>query len=129
MLTISVETRELLLAVSPARIDRLLGEVRLVARGGHRRRAGFSSAVRRSVPIRTFGDWNDPPPGFVEVDFVAHAGTSAAGSFVQTMVLTDIATGWTECVPVVVRDGGLVIEALAAAMALFPFPLRRRLRQ
>jgi hypothetical protein len=85
-LILTAELRALLLAVSPASIDRLLSEVRLVARGGRRRRAGFSSAVRRSVPVRTFGDWNDPPPGFVEVDFVAHASTSAAGSFVQTMV-------------------------------------------
>ena len=123
-LTLIAELRALLLAVSPASMDRLLSEVRLVARGGRRRRAGFSSAVRRPVPVRTFGDWNDPPPGFVEVDFVAHGGTSAAGSFVQTMVLTDIATGWTECVPVVVRTGELVIEALAAATELFPFPLR-----
>jgi Integrase core domain len=76
------------------------------------------------VPVRTFGDWNDPPPGFVEVDFVAHSGPSSSGSFVQTLVLTDIATGWTECVPVVVRNGELVIEALVAAIALFPFPLR-----
>jgi hypothetical protein len=75
---IGAEIRALLLAVSPASIDRLLSEVRMVVRGGRRRRAGLSSAVRRSVPIRTFGDWNDPPPGFVEVDFVAHAGTSAA---------------------------------------------------
>ena len=123
-LILTGELRALLLVVSPASIDRLLSEVRLVARSGRRRRAGFSSAVRRSVPVRTFGDWNDPPPGYVEVDFVAHAGTSAAGSFVQTMVLTDIATGWTECVPVVVRNGELVIEALAAASELFPFPLR-----
>ena len=123
-LVISEAIRALLLAVSPATIDRLLSEVRLVARGGRRRRAGFSSAVRRTVPVRTFGDWNDPPPGFVEVDFVAHSGTSAAGSFVQTMVLTDVATGWTECLPLVARNGALVIEALAAAMRLFPFPLR-----
>jgi hypothetical protein len=122
-LAISDETRDLLLRISPATMDRLLTDVRLAARGGRRRRAGFSSAVRRAVPVRTFGDWNDPPPGYVEVDFVAHSGTSAAGSFVQTMVLTDIATGWTECVPVVVRSGELVIEALIAAAALFPFPL------
>jgi hypothetical protein len=74
--------------------------------------------------VRTFGDWNDPPPGFVEVDFVAHSGPSASGSFVQTMVMTDIATGWTECLPVLVRSGALVIEALAAARSLFPFALR-----
>jgi hypothetical protein len=123
-LAIDEAIRSHLLAISPATIDRLLSEVRLVARGGRRRRAGFSSAVRRTVPVRTFGDWNDPPPGFVEVDFVAHSGTSAAGSFVQTMVLTDVATGWTECLPLVARNGALVIEALAAAMMLFPFPLR-----
>lgn len=112
-----------LLTVSAATIDRLLTEVRIVARGGQRRRAGMSSAVRRSVPVRTFGDWNDPPPGFVEVDFVAHSGTSSAGNFVQTMVLTDIATGWTECVPVRTRDGGNVIVAIKQARSLFPFPL------
>lgn len=116
--------RGALLSVSPATIDRLLSEVRIAAAQGRRRRAGFSSAVRRSVPVRTFADWGDPPPGFVEVDFVAHSGTSAAGAFVQTMVLTDIATGWTECVPVVMRAGALALEALQIALDLFPFPLK-----
>ncbi len=116
--------RAKLLAISPATIDRLLSETRIAAAQGRRRRAGFSSAVRRSVPVRTFADWGDPPPGFVEVDFVAHSGVSAAGAFVQTMVLTDIATGWTECVPVLMRAGALALEALQAARELFPFPLR-----
>lgn len=123
-LEIEATTREALLKVSPATMDRLLSETRIAASGGRRRRAGFSSAVRRSVPVRTFGDWNDPPPGFVEADFVAHSGTSAAGSFAQTLVLTDIATGWTECVPVVMRNGDLLVEALKAAQTLFPWPLR-----
>jgi hypothetical protein len=116
--------RAALLAVSPATIDRLLSEIRIAAAQGRRRRAGFSSAVRRSVPVRTFADWGDPPPGFVEVDFVAHSGTSAAGAFVQTMVLTDIATGWTECVPVVMRAGALALQALQIAQELLPFPLK-----
>jgi hypothetical protein len=55
------DARTRLLAVSAATMDRLLSDVRLMARGGQRRRAGSSSAVRRSVPVRTFGDWNDPP--------------------------------------------------------------------
>ena len=118
------EARARLLAVSPATMDRLLAEVRVIARGGQRRRTGFGSAVRRTVPVRTFGDWNDPPPGYVEVDLVAHGGTSVAGSFVQTVVLTDVATGWTECVPIVMREGALVIEALTRARTLFPFPIK-----
>ena len=116
--------RAQLLAISAATIDRLLADARAGAQAGRRRRAGQGSAVRRSVPIRTFGDWNDPPPGFVEVDFVAHSGPTAAGLFIQTLVLTDIASGWTECVPVVFRDGALVIEAITKARTLFPFPLR-----
>ncbi|APG93350.1 transposase (plasmid) [Sinorhizobium americanum] len=122
-LDLSSELRDKLLTVSATTMDRLLSEVRVVARGGQRRRAGMSSAVRRSVPVRTFGDWNDPLPGFVEVDFVAHSGSSSSGSFAQTMVLTDIATGWTECVPVRTRESGLVIAALKQACSLFPFPL------
>ncbi|WP_230534610.1 hypothetical protein [Microvirga roseola] len=62
-------------------------------------------------------------PGYVGVDFVAHSGTSSSGSFVQTMVLTNIATSWTECVPVRTRDGGLVVAAIQQARSLFPFPL------
>jgi hypothetical protein len=110
--------------VSPATIDRLLAPIRLAAAKGRRRAAGQSSAIRRAVPIRTFGDWNDPEPGYVEVDFVAHCGPQLSGSFIQTLVLTDIATGWTECMPVLTRDGTLVIDAIAKAGELFPFPLR-----
>jgi hypothetical protein len=115
--------RERLLSISAATIDRVLSEVRIAAAGGRRRRAGLSSAIRRSVPVRTFSGWNDPSPGYVEIDLVAHGGTSVSGSFIQTMVLTDIATGWTECVPILLRESGLVIEAIAKARTLFPFPL------
>jgi hypothetical protein len=70
--------RDRVLAVSAASIDRLLGDVKVAASGGKRRRARFSSAIRREVPIRTFNDWKNPPPGFCEVDMVAHGGTSVA---------------------------------------------------
>jgi len=113
-----------LMAVSPATIDRLLAPIRMAAAKGRRRAAGQSSAIRRAVPIRTFGDWDDPPPGYVEVDFVAHCGPRLSGSFIQTLVLTDIATGWTECLPVLTRDGTLVIDAIGRARELFPFPMR-----
>ena len=116
-------TRAKLLTVSAASIDRLLAGVRLAAGGGRRRPAGFGSAVRRSVPIRTFNDWGNPSPGWVEVDFVVHSGTTVSGAFAQTMVLTDVATGWTECIPIVVREAEMVVHALGRARELFPFPL------
>src|ERR1700716_3369580 len=116
--------RALVLAVSAATIDRLLVETKIAAAGGKRRRVGFYSAVRREVPIRTFNDWHDPPPGFCEVDMVAHGGTSVAGSFIQTLTMVDVATGWTECLPLVTRDGSLVVDAINRAQSLFPWLLR-----
>jgi hypothetical protein len=116
--------RDGVLAISAATIDRLLIDVKVAASGGRRRRAGFYSAIRREVPIRTFNDWNSPPPGFCEVDMVAHGGTSVAGSFIQTLTMVDIATGWTECLPLVTRDGSLVVEAMKHAQSLFPWLLR-----
>jgi hypothetical protein len=112
------------LAVSAATIDRMLRDVKVAASGGKRRRAGFYSAIRREVPIRTFNDWNSPPPGFCEVDMVAHGGTSVAGSFIQTLTMVDVATGWTECLPLVTREGSLVVEAIKRAQNLFPWLLR-----
>src|SRR4051794_40959011 len=105
------------------RRPRALRPVRAQAGGGTRRRTAPSSAVRRSVPVRTFADWHDPPPGFVEADLVAHSGPSASGSFVQTLVLTDIATGWTECGPLLVREQGLLSEVLTEVRKLLPFDL------
>jgi hypothetical protein len=116
--------RDRVLAVSAATVDRLLSDVKVTASGGKRRRAGFYSAIRREVPIRTFNDWKGPPPGFCEVDMVAHGGKSVAGSFIQTLTMVDIATGWTECLPLVTRDGSLVVEAINRAQSLFPWLLR-----
>jgi hypothetical protein len=123
-LTPTREERAQLLAVSAATIDRMLMDVKVVAAGGRRRRVGFYSAIRREVPIRTFNDWGDPPPGFCEIDMVAHGGTSVAGSFIQTLTMTDIATGWTECMPLIARDGSVVVEAMTRAQSLFPWLIR-----
>jgi hypothetical protein len=116
--------RDRVLAVSAATIDRMLVDVKIAASGGKRRRAGFYTAIRREVPIRTFNDWNSPPPGFCEVDMVAHGGTSVAGSFIQTLTMVDVATGWTECLPLLTRDGSLVVEAMRHVQSLFPWLLR-----
>jgi hypothetical protein len=110
--------------VSAATIDRLISQVKIIAAGGRRRRAGFSAAVRRQVPVRTFGDSDNPLPGYCEVDLVAPAGTSASGAFIQTLTMVDVATGWTECFPLVVREATLVVDAIERAESLFPWRIR-----
>jgi hypothetical protein len=122
-LQLAPEVRIGVLAMSAATIDRLLREVKAGAGGRPRRRAPPSAAIRRSVPVRTFSDWGDPAPGYFEADLVAHSGPTARGSFVQTLVLTDIATGWTECAPLLVREQVLLTEVLSEVRKVLPFPL------
>ena len=121
-LSLDEEVRRRLLRVSAATIDRLLQPVREQA-GQRKRRPGPSTAVQRKVPVRTFGDWKDPVPGYFEADLVAHCGGSMSGSFVHSFVLTDIVTGWTEGLPLLVREQGLVVETLDAFRTRLPMAL------
>jgi len=115
--------RTKLMSASAATIDRLLATPRAATLGRRRAARGALPTTRRSVPVRTFGDWKEPPPGFLEIDLVAHGGGSVEGSFVHTLTLTDIASGWTECVALLVRDSALVVEALARLRTTMPFAL------
>ena len=111
------------LAMSAATIDRALAPCREAGAGRRQRRSAGVPSVRREIPVRTFTDWHDPAPGFVEADLVAHSGPSTRGSFVQTLVLTDIASGWTECAPLLVREQHLLEEVLKKLTAALPFAL------
>jgi hypothetical protein len=73
--------------------------------------------------MRTFADWNEPLPGSIEMDLVAHCGPVNRGSYVNSLVLTDVASGWTEAAPIVVRDGALVVETLDRIRLGLPFAL------
>ncbi len=78
---------------------------------------------KAQIPVRTFSSWEEDRPGFVEMDLVAHRGDHLDGGFLYTLTLTDLATGWTECVPLLEKSAVAVLVALAQARMLFPFPL------
>jgi hypothetical protein len=122
-LTLAATVRARVLSASAATLDRMLRPTRAAVSGRRARRRAIP-AVRRNVPVRTFADWEDPVPGDMEADLVSHGGESTAGSFVHTLTLTDVASGWTECVALVVRDGALVAAALEQLRTSMPFPLR-----
>ena len=114
--------RSKMLGMSAATIDRLLRDTKSVTRADRPRRNMLG--LRRIVPVRTFADWKDPLPGSMEMDLVGHCGDVIRGSYVHSLMLTDIASGWTECTPLVARDGTLVVEALERVRTALPFPLR-----
>ena len=74
--------------------------------------------------MRTFADWNEAQPGFLEVDLVGHGGGSGYGEFCQTLNVTDVATGWSEQRAVATKAQRSVFEALERLRHSLPFPLR-----
>ena len=96
-LTVSGEVKQQLCQISGATIDRLLKPHRLK---GARRPFSTTkpgSLLKASIPIRTFADWDDKRPGFLEIDLVAHCGESTEGLYVNTLSAVDVATGWVDC--------------------------------
>jgi hypothetical protein len=84
-------------------------------------RAG--TLLKQQIPIRTFQEWNESRPGFLEADLVAHCGTDSEGGYLYTLTLTDVATGWTECLALLYRSQETVLAAFQQARMLFPFPV------
>jgi hypothetical protein len=113
-LSVTEETEAQLCRMSASTIDRLLRRWR-----GNRRRRGLSTTkpgtlLKNAIPVRTFSEWNENKPGFLEADLVAHCGDSSEGFYLTTLSTVDVATGW--CEPVAVwgkgqdRVGGAVYD-------------------
>ena len=115
----AVRTR--LLSASAATLDRLLKPIRPTA--GSRRRRRRRQSMGKRIPVCTYNDWDRPPPGFLEIDLVAHCGGPLSGSFIHSLVATDICTGWTEAVPLLAREQSLVVAGLEAIGQRLPFPV------
>jgi len=120
-LKISDDEAALLMRMSAATIDRRLAPERakIMLRGRSHTKPG--TLLKSQIPIRTWADWDDAVPGFVEIDLVAHEGGNAMGQFCFTLTVTDICTGWTVNRSVQNKASKWVFEALQHVMAVFPF--------
>jgi hypothetical protein len=119
-LVLSDAVRAQVLTISPATVDRLLRHPNQ-SRGLSTTKAG--SLLKHQVPVRTFAEWDDVRPGFMEADLVAHCGGNASDAFLYTQVLTDVATGWTECVALLHRGQDDVTHGLDQVRRLLPMPV------
>lgn len=122
-LDLSAGEAELLIAMSAATIDRRLQTAKASDRLGGVSHTKPGSLLKSQIPIRTWSEWDEDTPGFVEVDLVGHEGGNSYGEFCFTLTMTDIATGWTVNRSVVNKAAIHVVAAIEAASALFPFPI------
>lgn len=115
--------RAKLLTISAATIDRLLTpqRKRLQLKGRSGTKPG--SLLKNAIPIKTFADWDDARPGFIEIDLVAHDGGNPRGDYAQTLDAVDVATGWTETRAVKNKAQRWVFEALQDMITAFPCPI------
>ena len=122
-LQIDADVEAQLTKLSPATIDRLLEPVRRVAGRKPISTTRPGSKLKSSIPIRTFADWQENRPGFLEIDTVAHCGESAEGFYLNTLCGVDVASGWTECFPVFGKSQVRVRQAVHRIRHNLPFPL------
>ena len=122
-LDVDDDTAALLAGMSAATIDRRLAGERKKHELKGRSRTKPGSLLKSQIPVRTWADWDDAVPGFVEIDLVAHAGGNAAGEHAWTLTVTDIATGWTENRSVRNKARKWVLAALDDIARVMPFPI------
>lgn len=122
-LVLNDDEAALLVSMSAASIDRHLRPERakLCARGRSHTKPG--TLLKSQIPIRTWTEWNENKPGFVEVDLVGHEGGNSSGEFCFTLTLTDIATGWTINRSVKNKAAIWVFEAIEQVISELPFPI------
>jgi len=122
-LAVNARVEAELCRMSPSTIDRLLRPWRRL--GGRRplstTRPG--SLLKSSIPIRTFADWEENRPGFLEVDLVAHCGESTEGFYLTTLCAVDVASAWSECVGVWGKGQQRVGGAVHRVRQRLPFAL------
>ena len=88
--------KEKLLQVSAATVDRLLRPERKKFELKARARTKPGTLLKHQVPLRTFCEWDEQRPGFLELDLVGHDGGRAQGEFLYSLNATDVASGWVE---------------------------------
>ncbi len=117
------EAKDKLMKISPATIDRVLASERKKYKIKGRANTKPGTLLKSQIPVRTFSQWDDKRPGFVEIDLVGHDGGDGSGDFLQTLDVTDVATGWTETQAVKNKAQQWVFEALKDIRGRLPFPL------
>lgn len=123
-LALDPETRGLLLQISAATADRLLARARAATKPHGLGTTKPGTLLKAAIPVRTFAEWDDAQPGFMEVDLVAHCGPSTAGEYLHSLDMVDVQTRWVELAALRNRSQATVLAALIDCQIRLPYPLR-----
>ncbi len=120
---ITRQDEALLCSISAATIDRMLVPARKAGIIKGRCTTKPGTLLKHQIPIRTFADWDQDKPGFLEVDLVAHCGDSTRGEYINTLDMTDVCTGWTVATAFMGKSERFCVAAIEEITPVFPFQI------
>jgi hypothetical protein len=123
-LVVRPDIDKLLRQASAATLGRLLAPARATWPSRSATTTHPSSWLRSEIPLRTFADWNDTQPGFLEIDLVAHCGATTEGFYLCTLCAVDMATAWVELEAIWGKGQLRVCGSVQHVQARLPMPLR-----
>jgi hypothetical protein len=123
-LTIDGATRDLLLQASVNTVERAIAPHRKHLVGRRMAQTKPGTLLRRQIPALPGSSAAEDVPGHLEIDLVSHSGEYAAGTFLYTLSTVDLATGWTERIPVRGKGQTGIVAAVERIREQLPFRLR-----
>jgi hypothetical protein len=121
-LVLTPEVEAALRTISRATVQRLLQHFQQDTPKLPRRKPQPPNRLLRDVPMERLW-WATSTPGSFEADLVHHCGPVAAGDYIHSLQLVDIATGWSERVAVFGRSQAAMVEAFGRVRARLPFSI------
>lgn len=80
------------------------------------------SNLKEIIPIRR-GPWENPDPGYGEIDTVVHCGSTLSGEMAYTVNFVDIATFWSESSAQINKGQQRTKNSIIEIKRRLPFPL------
>jgi hypothetical protein len=108
--------------ISVSTVGRVLARIRQDEPRLPRKGPESANRLTRDIPMLRI-PWDEQEPGHFEVDTVHHCGANAAGEYVHTLQMIDVATGWSERVAVLGRSYLVMQDAFQRMLARLPFPV------
>jgi len=116
-------TSQKLARMSAATIDRLLRPERQKYQLKGRAHTRPGTLLKHQIPMRTFNEWEEAQPGFLEIDLVGHDGGVLDSLHAFTLNATDVASGWTSSTALKNKAQVWSLAGIEKIRAKLPFSL------
>lgn len=117
----SEEVKNHLIEMSSSTIDRKLRKYKISLKTRKRKTTKPGTLLKSRIEMLRFHEWWEGKPGFIEIDLVAHCGSSPSGEYINTLNGVDVKTGWVMLEAVMGKSRRYTLEAFVRGVKRLPF--------